>query len=273
MAIKIPVTDRVPTYPGRVKMVPVSGQANTYDLTRADLPITEGTPINKALLDNKAYTLTESVTVYVSKSGSDTSGDGSSAAPFLTVQKAIDSLPKILGSFHAQIDIAAGTYDERAVIDGFVGGRFTLGVAGRSVTLRGVTIMSSSDVRLAISNLTYASGHTGTKLYMAYGSRALIISNLTINVGSQQDYGIALEHGSTLVAANNIAVTVSNCGRAAVMATLGSLAAFNTIAGTGNTNFGLAATYGGTVTYASKTITGSSGDYSNSGGRILTGTG
>ena len=271
MAFKIPVTDRVPTYPGRVTLTPVSGQTNTYDLARADLPISEGTPINKALLDNKAYTLTESVTVYVSKSGSDTDGDGSSAAPFLTVQKAVDSLPKILGSYHAQIDIAAGTYNERVLIDGFVGGRLTLGVAGRSVILRGVTIMSSSDVRLAISNLTYASGYSGTRLYIAYGSRVLIISNLSIDAGSQQDYGIALEHGSTLVVANNISVTVSNCGRAAVMATLGSLIAFNTVAGTGNTNFGLAATYGGTITYASKTITGSSGDYANSGGRILTG--
>ena len=265
------MTDRVPTYPGRVTLTPVSGQTNTYDLARADLPISEGTPINKALLDNKAYTLTESVTVYVSKSGSDTDGDGSSAAPFLTVQKAVDSLPKILGSYHAQIDIAAGTYNERVLIDGFVGGRLTLGVAGRSVILRGVTIMSSSDVRLAISNLTYASGYSGTRLYIAYGSRVLIISNLSIDAGSQQDYGIALEHGSTLVVANNISVTVSNCGRAAVMATLGSLIAFNTVAGTGNTNFGLAATYGGTITYASKTITGSSGDYANSGGRILTG--
>lgn len=63
MAIKIPVVDRVPTYPGRVKLTPVAGQANTYDLVRADLPINEGTPINKALLDNKAYTLTKGVTV------------------------------------------------------------------------------------------------------------------------------------------------------------------------------------------------------------------
>ena len=55
MSLKIEVTDRVPTYPGRVVMTPVNGQANTYDLRRADQPISEGTPINKALLDQKAY--------------------------------------------------------------------------------------------------------------------------------------------------------------------------------------------------------------------------
>lgn len=272
MAFKIPVVDRVPTYPGRVKLTPVSGQANTYDLTRADLPITEGTPINKALLDNKAYTLTESVTVYVSKSGSDSTGDGSSGAPFLTVQKAIDSLPKILGSFHAQIDIAAGTYNEHVTIDGFVGGRLTLGVAGRSVILRGCTVMSSSAVRLAISNLSYASGYSGTKLYLGYFSKVMIISALSVDAGGQQDYGIALEHGSMLVVPS-VGVTVSNCGRAAIMATQGSLASFNTVAGSGNTSYGLAATYGGTVTYNSKTITGGANDYANSGGRILSGGG
>lgn len=42
--------DRVPLYPGRVTLTPVSGQANTYDLTRADQPTKEGTPLNKASL-------------------------------------------------------------------------------------------------------------------------------------------------------------------------------------------------------------------------------
>lgn len=48
----IEVVDRVPTYPGRVKLVPVAGQENTYDMIRADEPIVEGTPINKVLFDS-----------------------------------------------------------------------------------------------------------------------------------------------------------------------------------------------------------------------------
>ena len=39
--------DRVSLYPGRVKLEPVAGQANLYDLTRADQPTQEGTPLNK----------------------------------------------------------------------------------------------------------------------------------------------------------------------------------------------------------------------------------
>lgn len=42
--------DRVPTYPGRVKLIPVAGQENTYDIVRADEPQQEGTPLNKATL-------------------------------------------------------------------------------------------------------------------------------------------------------------------------------------------------------------------------------
>lgn len=42
--------DRVPLYPGRVKLEPVAGQANTYDMTRADQPQQIGTKLNKANL-------------------------------------------------------------------------------------------------------------------------------------------------------------------------------------------------------------------------------
>ncbi len=34
-------------YPGRVKLIPVAGQKNTYDLIRADQPIEKGTAISK----------------------------------------------------------------------------------------------------------------------------------------------------------------------------------------------------------------------------------
>ena len=42
--------DRVPLYPGRVKLTPVSGQTNTYDMARADEPTQEGTALNKVNL-------------------------------------------------------------------------------------------------------------------------------------------------------------------------------------------------------------------------------
>lgn len=40
--------DRTPKYPGRVKLVPVAGQTNVYDMTRVDQPTQVGDPMNKA---------------------------------------------------------------------------------------------------------------------------------------------------------------------------------------------------------------------------------
>ena len=42
--------DRVSQYPGRVKLTPVSGQENVYDMEWADQPVVEGTPLNKETL-------------------------------------------------------------------------------------------------------------------------------------------------------------------------------------------------------------------------------
>lgn len=47
----IDVKDRVPRHAGRVRLTPVAGQANVYDLVRADDPTVIGTLINKALID------------------------------------------------------------------------------------------------------------------------------------------------------------------------------------------------------------------------------
>lgn len=42
--------DRVSLYPGRVKLIPVPGQENTFDQVRADQPTQEGTPLSKETL-------------------------------------------------------------------------------------------------------------------------------------------------------------------------------------------------------------------------------
>ena len=46
------ILDRVPLNPGRMKLIPVNGMEDTFDMVRADNPSVEGTPINKALLDS-----------------------------------------------------------------------------------------------------------------------------------------------------------------------------------------------------------------------------
>lgn len=47
-------TNRVSAFPGRVKLVPVGGQTNVYDMTKSDSPSVVGTLLNKDFLDQKA---------------------------------------------------------------------------------------------------------------------------------------------------------------------------------------------------------------------------
>ena len=269
MAFKTPVVDRVPTYPGRVTLTPVSGQENTFDLARADSPITEGTPINKALFDQKAYTLTENVTVYVSTSGSDVTGTGTSSAPYATIQKAINELPKCLGGYHAQIDIAAGTYEERVTIDGFYGGRLTVGVSDRTVTVRGVSVMSSDGVRLNISHITHSANFAGTLLYADYGSNVTLLTPLTFRGEGASVSGISAARGS-FINSPGITVAMLNFASACVYATSGSRIVIGTINGNSNTSYGLRAELGGVISYATKNLTATAGDSTATGGRILT---
>lgn len=272
MAFKIPVEDRVSTYPGRIKLTAVSGETDVYDMTRADEPVQEGTPLNKALLDNKAYTLTGDVTVCVSTSGDDANGDGSSAAPFASIQKAIDALPKHLGGYTATVDIVAGTYNERVLIEGFSGGRLILGIAGRSVIIRGLEIVESSLVISNISNVTWASGFNGTLYLVSYGSHVIQGNGCTVRCeGSESIVGVGVTNASTFVS-TAVTVTVLNCTSTAIRVTTGARASFGTITGSDNTS-GLIAEGGGIIAYNSINLLSTNGDASRSGGRIYTGGG
>lgn len=270
MAVLTPVEDRVSTYPGRVKMTPVSGQTNVYDMVRADDPVQEGTPLNKALLDQKAYTLTRDVTVYVSLSGDDASGDGSSAAPFASIQAAVNALPKCLGGYTARIDITAGTYNERVTVDGFYGGDLIIGEAGRTVVVRGFSIDNSSTVTLNIPNLTWVSGFSGTILRLGNGSTVILGSSMTVRCENSTEVGVGVTYSSRLVGGT---LTVMNCTQTAIRATYGANVALATITGSGNTNMGMLAELGAIISYGTSNLTSTNGSASRTGGRILTGSG
>ena len=47
--------DRIPTYPGRIKLTPVANAPDTFTMERADEPLELGTPMNKATFDSIVY--------------------------------------------------------------------------------------------------------------------------------------------------------------------------------------------------------------------------
>lgn len=76
--------NRIPTYPGRVVLTPVQGAANTYDMVRADVPLEEGTPLNKE-------TLLQDSTATMLGLGSDATPDDAIKS---LATKTLDSVPK-----------------------------------------------------------------------------------------------------------------------------------------------------------------------------------
>lgn len=268
MILKIPVVDRAPVFPGRVILAPVAGQTNTYDMVRADAPTQPGTPLNKALLDNKAYTLIESVTVYVNgATGNDDTADGTSTLPFKTIQAAVDALPKCLGGFVATVEVAAGTYPERVRIEGFYGGRLVIGSADL-VTVRGISIFASTSVQLKISTVTAVD--TDTLLYVGAGSEVLIGRHMTLNCESLATIGVGVEQDS-FVSALGVSVNVNKSTDTAIKATYGGRISLNIAGGNNNTGVGLRAENGGVIAYSTKSLAATTANMTANGGRIYTG--
>lgn len=270
MALKAEVLDRIPTYPGRVKLTPVVDQANTYDLVRADQPVQEGTPINKALFDKKADCLSENVTVYVTMNGSDTNGDGTAAAPYATIQRAVDSIPKLLNGYTVNIDVAAGTYEERVTLKDFQSGLLVLGASGRNVTIRGLTVSNSSVVRLNIPNITRSETVGGVPMQIMDGSVVLLNTDLTVNGNGGTLSGISVETNSLLSVTFLWNVTSSNNKSAAIAAYTGGKVVLFDLFGTGNT-VGLSAETLGMISYTTNSIGAATAYKTGSGGRILNG--
>lgn len=270
MAFKIPVKDRVSTYPGRVILIPVSGQENTYDMTRADMPIEEGTPINKKLLDNKAYILTEDVTVYVSSMGDDTTATGGTDAPFATIQAAVDALPKDLGGYTATIDIDDGLYEEQVKCKGFTGGKLVFGNRNKDVTIRGAEFDNCTYVDFNCRWIDALEGSNMSLLKAMNGSNVHIGRSIGIDGWNNAVSGVSATYNSSISSINGVTVTVNNCGGNAVVATNGSIIALYHIVGSGHFS-GLYASVGGVISYESSTIESYFGDEASGGGRILTG--
>lgn len=224
----IEVVDRVSTYPGRVKLTRADGSIEYVTWERADEPTVEGTPINKALFDSIATDmgLTANTTVFVSKSGSDTLGNGSASNPFLTIMKAVNSLPKNLNGRTVIINVGAGTYAETVTIEHFFGGSITInGVVGAGVTITGLSLQNCAVLIDAIS-LTVGSGG------IFIGTRGMLYSatsNITVSGAAN---GVIMRYGAFMEITTTL--TINNASNRAIQVQYASTASITTLAGSGN---------------------------------------
>ena len=92
-------------------------------------------------LAKKPDAVQESTVLHVAKTGSDENGDGSEAAPYLTIQKAVNTLPRLL-LHRVIIRVHGGTYDEDVVLAAFCGHENLVlqGASGESVRVKTVYV-------------------------------------------------------------------------------------------------------------------------------------
>ena len=184
-------------------------------------------------------------TVYVAPSGNDTTGNGSSSAPFRTINKALSTSPKNLNGKSLTINVAAGTYAENVAAADFFGGVITLtGAASAAVNVTGLDIRNCAILVTALNLIVGSTGiYIGTQgmLYVASGT-------ITVNGAAE---GVTLRYGAILEVTTTL--TLNNTTSRGLQVQYASTASVANFAGTGN-SIGVYA-YHSTVFIRSYTLT------------------
>jgi len=152
--------------------------------------------------------LTADKIVYVSTSGSDATGDGTSGAPWATIQHAIDQCPVITGAYTYTIKVSDGTYagfklhgktitlDTVSSTPHVTIGGSTVEVGARLTTpgTSAFTFSNATGYCLTVSNSSYATFLGGITLSGKYGGTTSMSSstvfNATLSLSVTTDYGL-----------------------------------------------------------------------------------
>ncbi len=186
-----------------------------------------------AQLAKKPDALLTYTTLHVAKTGSDTTGDGSEAKPFLTIQKALNSLPRLLLS-RATIMVHAGVYEENVYVAIFTG--------NESLNIKAANGETVSVKTIDISTVCLAGG--------------VSVVGLVLTGTSNDNYKWSLRCQSC----NAINIESVTCTGAVTASSLGAFRLFNTasvyIANTVISNKHIALDITGATVYLNNTVTG-----------------
>lgn len=202
----------------------------------------------------------QNVTIYVNASGNDTTGEGTYAAPFATIGKALSAVPKNLGGVTATIDVAPGTYAGNLDITGFHGGTLYITCTG-NITINGsINISNSNFVRIYAYRVTVTGSISVTRGSVLYCEAPITCT------GSTQ-YAIRADYGSRCIL--NDTITCSNKTNAAIYALASEVNMLDISIST--SAVGLYATRGGSITYRGATNNATAQFVTEQGGRIYAG--
>lgn len=129
-------------------------------------------------------------TVYVSETGNDTTGTGSSSNPWRTIQKAVNAVRPYNGKI--TISVAAGNYPERVTLQ-YV--NCTLYITGKSTghaVLRGITATNCQNLVLQYLDFTETDAAVETDLLQVTNCKSVQLKDGTLT-GNQKQRGLRIE--------------------------------------------------------------------------------
>lgn len=259
----IEVVDRVPTYPNRIKITKQDGSSELVTWERADEPVVDGTPINKALFDSIAADigagLSADKAIYVSTLGSDALGDGTSTNPYATIQKAVNTLPKNLNGFTAAIYIASGTYNEDVVVEKIFGGKVILtGNTNDAVNIRSMMVENVSLVMIEkiLINVLMGIGVVNS----------LLLCSSALTVDGSSGAGVIVTYNGCFCAFDSL--TIFNSTLTAIDVAANSRLFANRILGNATSGSAIRSVNGSVVSYNSLDFTAETMFVTTTGGRI-----
>lgn len=193
------------------------------------------------LMDSKATKASTTETYYVAPSGSDSNDGKTAAAPFATIQKALDVIPKLLNGSTATINLVSGTYTGFTMSD-FSGGVINIMTGNADIDISSavsianchavrITGTGSLIVRSTLSitntpsfacNLSTTVSRNGGNAVEVLHSRAIFTDSLTVTSSTSYN-GVLVDQSSLFFVESLLSMPGTGTG---IMAERGSVAAY-----------------------------------------------
>lgn len=194
MSIKTNELQQLPSVLGTDSLLADTAAAGTGRLSLSSLAqfLTEQDNAVKTALSNKVSKTTRS-DIYVTKTGNDETGDGSETAPYLTIQKAVNSIGYIL-DLPVVLHIGAGTYDETVVIGLILGCRITIDCAQNEDGTPAVRVASVEiflcNSAISITNMEfYGKNANYSAIYITHSGPLVLTNAVCETVDADRDRG------------------------------------------------------------------------------------
>lgn len=226
----------------------------------------------------KADVTTQNFDVYVSPTGNDISGDGSSAKPFQTISRALLEKAQKAGYHKCTVKVAAGDYSAATGL--YLDAAIRAQNVYAEIQLQGdVTFSSNGEFVMDIDNSTISI--TGTDKVINLTGEAASGQIYVHNDGNITMYGPVIKFngggaGKGILATSG-GIFSQAMGRTsmdnledAAEASINGRIYLESVFGSGNRN-GFVASSGGQVAYGTSTMTATNPTVTSKGGRVLTG--